>query len=101
MPIAWVIRARPRTLTCIDALAAVLGDNPYFAVTKADGSFEIANLPAGVELEFRVWQEKAKYLREVTVGGESQKWSKGRFSLTLEPDQAENLEVAIPAAAFN
>ena len=31
--------------------------NGYVAVTKADGSFEIANVPAGEELEFQVWHE--------------------------------------------
>ncbi len=65
--------------------------NGYFAVTAEDGSFEIPNLPAGVELEFRVWQEKAKFVENVTVNGESTKWSKGRLVLTLDPaDQSQN-----------
>jgi hypothetical protein len=36
-------------------------DHPYVAVTGADGTFQIKNLPAG-EHEFRVWQEKVGYL---------------------------------------
>lgn len=69
----------------------LIRENGYFAVTAEDGSFEIPNLPAGVELEFRAWQEKAKFIQDVTVNGESTSWSKGRFSLTLDPaDQSQN-----------
>ena len=42
----------------------IVRDSPYFAVTKPDGTFEIANVPAGVPLEFRVWQEKSKIPRK-------------------------------------
>ena len=31
--------------------------NGYFAMTDADGKFEIANVPAGEPLEFQVWHE--------------------------------------------
>ena len=34
-------------------------ENGYFAVTKEDGSFEIANLPAGEKLDIQVWHESA------------------------------------------
>ena len=34
--------------------------NGYFAVTDADGTFEIANVPAGEPLEFQVWHESAR-----------------------------------------
>ena len=34
-------------------------ENGYFAVTAADGTFEIANLPAGEKLDFQVWHESA------------------------------------------
>jgi len=36
-------------------------DHPYAAITAADGTFEITDLPPG-ELEFRVWQEKIGYV---------------------------------------
>src|SRR4029453_8315388 len=32
-------------------------DNKYFAVTKADGTFEISNIPAGEPIEIQVWHE--------------------------------------------
>jgi hypothetical protein len=78
----------------------IVRDSPYFAVTKPDGSFEIANVPAGVPLEFRVWQERAKFLQDVTVNGKAEKWSKGRMKVTLQPDQPLALDVVVDAAAF-
>lgn len=75
-------------------------ESPYFAVTAEDGSFEIKNLPAGVPLEFRVWQEKSGFLQTVSVDGQSQKWSKGKFTLTLNPDEPKQLAVAIDASVF-
>lgn len=36
---------------------AVVLDHPYFAVTKADGTYEIKNAHAGTELEVVVWHE--------------------------------------------
>jgi len=52
-------------------------DNPYMAVSKPDGTFTIAKLPAG-ELEFQVWHEKVGYLA-------TPKWTKGRFKMTIKP----------------
>ncbi|MFM7071807.1 MAG: hypothetical protein ACKO38_08460 [Planctomycetota bacterium] len=74
--------------------------NSYFAVTKPDGSFEIPNLPAGVELEFRVWQEKTNFLQDVTVNGTSEKWGKGRFKRTLTPGETTKLEVQVAGTLF-
>lgn len=39
----------------------VVVDHPYAAVTGADGSFQIKDLPVG-EHEFRVWHERAGYV---------------------------------------
>jgi hypothetical protein len=33
-------------------------DHPYAAVTKADGTYEIKNVPAGADLHLVAWQEK-------------------------------------------
>lgn len=74
--------------------------NSYFAVTKADGSFEIPNLPAGVELEFRVWQERTNFMQEVTVNGSAEKWAKGRFKRTLTAGETMSLEVQVPGSLF-
>ena len=77
----------------------IVRNSPYFAVTKADGTFEIANVPAGVPLEFRVWQERSGYLQEVSVNGQPQKWSKGKLPLTLVADESLELKVSVAAAA--
>ena len=75
-------------------------DNSYFAVTKQDGSFEIPNLPSGVELTFRVWHERPKFIANVTLDGQQQKWAKGKFTRTLQPDTSEDMQVVINANEF-
>ncbi len=48
---------------CHGAIAYVLPrNNPYLAVSDAQGNFEIANLPADEEIEWIVWHEKAHHL---------------------------------------
>lgn len=78
--------------------------NSYFAVTQDDGSFEIANLPAGVDLEFRVWQEKSSFVKQAsaTLGGKPQPVSRGRLTLNLVPndDSQNQLEVVINSSIF-
>jgi len=51
-------------------------DNPYMAVTAADGSFTIRDLPAG-EWEFQVWHEKPSFFAA------KPEWKKGKFKLTI------------------
>jgi hypothetical protein len=71
-------------------------DDPYFAVTAADGTFEIANLPAGEELEFQVWHEKTPAGLEAVKG-----WSRGRFRKTLTDGKTEDLQtIEVPASLF-
>jgi len=77
----------------------------YVAVTAADGSFEIPNLPAGETLEIQVWHESATGPGQVLVLGTPEakalKWSgKGRFKITLEPDEVKEIEFNVPAVAL-
>jgi len=74
----------------------------YFAVTKPDGSFEIANLPAGEEVELQVWHERAAGANGALVlPNKELKWSnKGRFKIKLEADETKDLALEVPAAAF-
>ena len=79
--------------------------NGYFAVTGDDGSFEIANLPAGKKLEIQVWHESATGPGGgLVVSGDAAKelkWSKkGRFTVTLEEDGTKEIDIAVPASAF-
>ncbi len=75
-------------------------DSPYFDVTDESGQFRIEDVPAGVELEFRVWQEKANFIQSVTVNGQEQRWRRGRFTLTLDPGQEYVMKVVVSASLF-
>jgi hypothetical protein len=79
--------------------------NPYIAITAEDGTFEIANLPAGEELEFQVWHENATgvsgTLDPSTPETRAMKWTRqGRFKLKLQPDEVKELPIVVPASAF-
>ncbi len=62
----------------------LIRDNPYMAVTDADGKFEIKNLPVGT-WQFMFWHEKAGYVDQVTINGTKQEWKKGRAKITIKP----------------
>ncbi|HUP78555.1 MAG TPA: hypothetical protein VM260_08295, partial [Pirellula sp.] len=50
----------------------------------AAGKIRIEKLPAGIELEFKLWHESQdKSLEEVSLGGKKEKWTKGNVKLTL------------------
>jgi len=80
-------------------------ENGYYAVTGPDGSFEIANVPAGEELELQVWHESGTGPRGALVLGTPEakklKWSKkGRFKLTLPQDDVKEMIITVPASAL-
>jgi hypothetical protein len=61
-------------------------NNGYFYVTGKDGKLTIADLPAGVPLTMKVWQEKVGVVSgELTVNGKPAKWSKKGFQLEAIP----------------
>lgn len=74
----------------------IVRDNGYFAISDAAGNFEIPNLPAGVELEFRIWQE-AGTISGIEIEGAPVK--KGRFKMTLPPGGTE-FAVAVDASTY-
>jgi plastocyanin len=72
--------------------------NPYAAVSKADGTFEIKGLPAG-EVELVFWHEKAGYLGETTTGaGKTDK--KGRLKVKVAPAGTDLGTIGVGAATF-
>jgi hypothetical protein len=77
-------------------------DNGYFAVTGTDGTFTIADLPAGVPLTMKVWHEKVGVVSgEVTVNGNTAKWTKKGFQLEAIPTGGEaKLDVVFNADPF-
>jgi hypothetical protein len=80
-------------------------ENAYYAVTAADGSFEIANLPAGEKLDVQVWHESAAGPGGALIVGSPEAkaldWSnKGRITITLQPDEVKEIQVTVPPSAF-
>jgi len=82
---------------------AVFRKDGYVAVSSADGSFSIADLPAGETIEFQVWHERSGGPNGA-VGLEKPelKWTpKGRFQIKLEADEVKDLgTLEIPASAI-
>ncbi|MCX7402817.1 MAG: hypothetical protein NTY87_06885 [Planctomycetia bacterium] len=77
----------------------VVRGNPYAAISKADGSFEIKNLPAG-ELELQLWHEKAGYIGEIKIGGKVEKIAKGRKKVKVAAGDNDLGEMVLDANLF-
>lgn len=60
----------------------VVRSNPYVAISKADGSFEISGVPAG-EVEIVMLHEKAGYIQKYSVNGKAEEAKKGRKKVTV------------------
>jgi hypothetical protein len=83
----------------------LMRENGYYAITDADGKFEIANVPAGESLEFQVWHESGAAASNGLVGQSPDaadlKWNnRGRISVTLQPDEVKEVKIIVPPSAF-
>jgi plastocyanin len=77
----------------------VVTSNPYCAVSKDGGSFELADLPAG-DLEFQIWQENAGSL-DVKNADLQPGSGPGRFKISLKPGEKKDLkDIVVTAAAL-
>jgi hypothetical protein len=72
-------------------------NNSYFAVTGEDGKFTIPNLPAGVPLTFKVWQEKAGFVKQVKIDGKDTPIPSKGIPLTIPVDGELKLDIVIDA----
>jgi plastocyanin len=77
----------------------VIRDNPYAAVSKADGSFEIADLPAE-EVELQFWHEKAGYIGEMTINNKKEEVKKGRMKKAIKAGDNDLGEIILDAGLF-
>lgn len=77
----------------------VVRPNPYAAVSKADGTFEIKDLPVG-EVELQFWHEKAGYIGEMTIGGKAEKASKGRKKVAVAAGGTDLGEIVLAPGIF-
>jgi hypothetical protein len=80
--------------------------NGYYAVTDAQGNFEIPNVPAGEQLQFQVWHESGTAagsgLLGTTPDAKDVKWdNRGRITVTLQPEEKKEIKVVVPAKAFH
>lgn len=74
--------------------------SPYFVVTNDKGEFELKNLPAGVPLEIRIWQEKSRFIQNAQIAGEHDKFAKGRLNIKLANDEQRELGFTLSAKDF-
>ncbi|MCA9189221.1 MAG: hypothetical protein R3E01_24340 [Pirellulaceae bacterium] len=78
----------------------IMRDNSYYCVSQDDGSFVIENLPAGIELEFRVWQEACKFPKTVSIDGAGESGGKGKLTITLQSGADETMNITLPSSVF-
>lgn len=75
----------------------VVRDDPYMAITDADGNFTIENLPAD-EHDFVFWHERPGYLKD-GVSESAELDRRGRVTVTIEPDKKTDLGTIVVDAA--
>jgi hypothetical protein len=77
----------------------IVRTDPYAAVSDTTGTFTIKDLPAGKELEFGLWHEKAGYLRNASFkGGKSD--SKGNFKYKIKPGENNLGDIKVSGSIF-
>ncbi len=74
-------------------------ENPYFAVSDADGKLEIKNLPAGT-WTFQFWHEVPGYIADVSKDGAAEQWKKGRVEIEIKAGDNDLGQIEIPASVF-
>lgn len=75
-------------------------DNPYYAVTAADGSFEIRNIPAG-DRAFQIWHEATTRVHEAVIQGEKRTLERGRLTVTFKPGTNDLGEIRLSPKLFS
>ena len=82
---------------------AVFRKDGYVAVSAADGSFTIPDLPAGEVIEFQVWHERSSGPNgALGIDKADLKWTpKGRFQIKLQENEVKDIgTLEVPASAI-
>ena len=74
--------------------------DPFFAVSSSDGTFEIKGLPAGKEIEFQAWHERAGFVSTIKLNGKATTWDKGRFKQKLKAGDNDLGDIKIAPKNF-
>lgn len=75
-------------------------DEPYVAISAADGTFKIENIPAG-EWKFQFWHKKAAYMRALEVEG-YKVGRRGEITVTIEDGKTLDLgDMSIDGGSLN
>ncbi|MCR9295705.1 MAG: methylamine utilization protein [bacterium] len=78
----------------------IVTEHPFVGVTNEQGELTIENLPVG-EVTFKVWHESAAgSIDEGTVGGKTEKWSRGRMEIELKAGVNDLGTIEIDAGMF-
>ncbi len=77
----------------------VVRPDPYVAISKADGSFTIANIPTGTR-SYQLWNDGLGYLSKVTIGGKKSLEKRGRHKLTVKPGVNDLGDIVINAKDY-
>jgi hypothetical protein len=79
----------------------VVRPDPYAAVSSADGSFKIENIPAGTRT-FQLWQESLGYLKTVTINGKPATGlgRRGLHKITIKPGQNDLGKIVVNAKDY-
>lgn len=79
----------------------VVQDHPFVGVSNDNGEVEIAGLPVGMELAFRVYHEGAAgAIEAVKVNGKEESWKRNIFKVTIKEGVNDLGTIEIPAKAF-
>ncbi len=73
----------------------VVSDNPFGAVSKPDGTFEIAGIAPSQELEFQVWQEHIGFIAGVKFNNGTTN-EQGRFKKKLTAGTNDLGTITVP-----
>jgi plastocyanin len=79
----------------------VIAEHPFVGVSNDDGVLEIEGLPAGEEIDFRLFHEGATgSIKEVKINGKTEKLNRNRISLKIKEGMNDLGTIEIGADNF-